>query len=280
MKCRLLFCGLILEDWAFLFAKGRDWRNKCNMSRIKFMNTEIDNLTMDEALLAIDNLINENKQAYVVTPNVDHIVQLEAGGELCEVYKNADLILTDGKPLLWIAKWYGTPIKEKISGSDLFPRLCELAAKKGYKMFFLGAAEGVAAKAADNLIRRYPGLNVVGTYSPPYGFEKDEEEMQKIMTMIKENHPHILIVGLGCPKQEKFILHNRKILDVPISLGLGASLDFEAGNIKRAPKWMADHGLEWLFRITQDPKRMAKRYLVDDRKIIGLAIKYRKVAKQ
>lgn len=244
------------------------------------MNTEIDNLTMDEALLAIDNLINENKQAYVVTPNVDHIVQLEAGGELCEVYKNADLILTDGKPLLWIAKWYGTPIKEKISGSDLFPRLCELAAKKGYKMFFLGAAEGVAAKAADNLIRRYPGLNVVGTYSPPYGFEKDEEEMQKIMTMIKENHPHILIVGLGCPKQEKFILHNRKILDVPISLGLGASLDFEAGNIKRAPKWMADHGLEWLFRITQDPKRMAKRYLVDDRKIIGLAIKYRKVAKQ
>lgn len=244
------------------------------------MNTEIDNLTMDEALLAIDNLINKNKQAYVVTPNVDHIVQLEVGGELCEVYKNADLILTDGKPLLWIAKWYGTPIKEKISGSDLFPCLCELAAKKGYKMFFLGAAEGVAAKAADNLIRRYPGLNVVGTYSPPYGFEKDEVEMQKIITMIKENHPHILIVGLGCPKQEKFILHNRKILDVPISLGLGASLDFEAGNIKRAPKWMADHGLEWLFRITQDPKRMVKRYLVDDRKIIGLAIKYREVAKQ
>ena len=101
--------------------------------------------------------------------------------------------------------------------------------------------------------------------------------MKKIITMIKEKRPHILIVGLGCPKQEKFILHNREMLGVPISLGLGASLDFEAGNIKRCPKWMAEHGLEWLFRITQDPKRLAKRYLVDDVIIIGLAIKYKKV---
>jgi len=245
------------------------------MARMKFMNTEIDNLTMSEAISAIDGLIMQNKNAYVVTPNVDHIVQLEVDGELCRAYKNADLILTDGKPLIWISKWYGAPIKEKISGSDLFPKLCNLAAKSGYTMFFLGAAEGVAAKAAENLMKRFLGLNVVGTYSPPYGFEKDKDEMQKITTMIKEKHPHILIVGLGCPKQEKFILHNREALGVPISLGLGASLDFEAGNIKRAPKWMADHGLEWLFRITQNPKRMAKRYLVDDRKIIGLAIKYK-----
>lgn len=189
---------------------------------------------------------------------------------------NASLILTDGKPLLWIANWYGTPIKEKISGSDLFPLLCEMAAEKGYKMFFLGAAEGVAAKAAENLMNRFKGLQVVGTYSPPFGFEKDPVEMDKIKSMIKEATPHILIVGLGCPKQEKFMYHHCAELGVPISFGLGASFDFEAGNIKRAPRWMANHGLEWLFRITQDPKRMAKRYLVDDRKILGLAIKYRK----
>lgn len=246
------------------------------MSRIKFMNTEIDNLTMDEALQRIDGLIQENKNAYVVTPNVDHLVQLEHGGELCDVYKEADLILTDGKPLIWISRLYGTPIKEKISGSDLFPRLCDLAAKKGYTMFFLGAAEGVAATAAKNLMNRFNGLQVVGTYSPPFGFEKDENEVLKIKEMIREAKPHILIVGLGCPKQELFIFHNKDELGVPISLGLGASLDFEAGNIKRAPKWMADHGLEWLYRITQDPKRMAKRYLVDDRKILKMAFKYRK----
>ena len=246
------------------------------MSRVKFMNTEIDNLTMKEALKEIDELIKQDKNAYVVTPNVDHIIQLERGGELVEVYKNADLILCDGKPLIWISKWYGTPIKEKISGSDLFPRLCAMAAKKGYKMFFLGAAEGVAAKAAENLEKRFPGLQVIGTYSPPDGFEKDEVEMEKIKKMIKDAKPHILIVGLGCPKQELFILHHKDELGVPISLGLGASLDFEAGEVKRAPKWMADHGLEWVYRIFQDPKRLAKRYLVDDRKIFGLAIKYKK----
>lgn len=245
------------------------------MSRMKFMNTEIDNLTMEETLQAVDQLIQEDKSSYVVTPNVDHIVQLETSKELQDVYNNASLILTDGKPLIWIAKWYGTPIKEKLSGSDLFPLLCDMAAKKGYRMFFLGAAEGVAAKAAKNLAKRYKGLQVVGTYSPPFGFENNEDEMNKIKEMIKGAKPHILVVGLGCPKQEKFMYHHCKELGVPISFGLGASLDFEAGNVKRAPKWMANHGLEWLFRITQDPRRMAKRYLVDDRKIIKLAIKYR-----
>ena len=133
------------------------------MSRMKFMNTEIDNLTMQETLQAIDRLIQEDRSAYVVTPNVDHIVQLETSKELQAVYEKASLILTDGKPLLWIAKWYGTPIKEKISGSDLFPLLCDMAAKKGYKIFFLGAAEGVAAKAAENLANKFKGFQVVGT---------------------------------------------------------------------------------------------------------------------
>ena len=237
------------------------------MSRIKFMNTEIDNLTMSEALEAIDKLILENRNAFVVTPNVDHIVQLEKGGELCEVYKNANLILADGKPLIWISKWYGTPIKEKISGSDLFPLLCEHAVKRNYRIFFLGAAKGVAAKAAKNLSKRYPGLQIVGTYSPPMGFEKNTSELLNIEKKIKRVAPHILIVGLGCPKQELFIFHNRERLNVPISLGLGASLDFEAGNIRRAPKW--------LFRIFQDPKRLIKRYLFDDCKIIYMIFKYK-----
>lgn len=245
------------------------------MARMKFMNTEIDNLTMQETLQAIDQLIQEDGNSYVVTPNVDHIVQLETDKELQDVYANASLILTDGKPLLWIAKLYGTQIKEKISGSDLFPLLCDMAAKKEYKMFFLGAAEGVAAKAAENLKKRYSGLQVAGTYSPPYGFEKDALEIKKIAEMIKEAQPQILIVGLGCPKQEKFIWNNREYLNVPVSLGLGASFDFEAGNIKRAPRWMQKCGFEWLFRITQDPKRLFKRYIIDDMKIIKLIFKYR-----
>lgn len=249
------------------------------MARMQFMNIEVDNLTMNEAIEEIDKLIQENRNAYVVTPNVDHIVQVERGGELYEAYREADLVLTDGKPLLWIARWYDTPIKEKISGSDLFPRLCGMAARKNYSMFFLGGKEGVAASAASNLQMRYPGLQVSGTYSPPYGFEKDANELKKIEQMIKKHNPQILIVGLGCPKQELFMMHNRKRLNVPVSLGLGASLDFEAGNIKRAPRWMSECGLEWLYRMVQDPKRLVKRYLIDDRKILSLAWKYRRKAK-
>lgn len=248
------------------------------MARIKFMNTCIDNLTMSETLNEIDKLIQKKNCSYVVTPNVDHIVRLEKDVELQKVYKNASLILTDGKPLIWISKWYRTPIKEKISGSDLFPKVCELAANKNYTMYLLGAAEGVADTAARNLMKKYPGLNIVGTYSPPFGFEKNEQEINKIKAQIKDVHPDILIVGLGCPKQEKFMYYHCKELGVPISFGLGASIDFEAGNIKRAPKWMSEHGLEWLYRITQDPKRLVKRYLVDDMKIVGLAEKYRRGA--
>ena len=133
------------------------------MARIKFMNTCIDNLTMSETLNEIDKLIQKKNCSYVVTPNVDHIVRLEKDEELQKVYKNASLILTDGKPLIWISKWYKTPIKEKISGSDLFPRVCQLAANKNYTMYLLGAAEGVADTAARNLMKKYPGLNIVGT---------------------------------------------------------------------------------------------------------------------
>ena len=245
------------------------------MARIKFMNTDIDNLTMAETLNEIDKLIQKKKCSYVVTPNVDHIVRLEKDEELQKVYKNASLILTDGKPLIWISKWYKTPIKEKISGSDLFPRVCQLAANKNYTMYLLGAAEGVADTAARNLMKKYPGLNIVGTYSPPFGFEKNKQEMNKIKTQIQDVHPDILIVGLGCPKQEKFMYYHCKELGVPISFGLGASIDFEAGNIKRAPKWMSNHGLEWLYRFSKEPKRLFKRYFVDDLKIIQVARKYR-----
>lgn len=245
------------------------------MARMKFMNTEIDNLTMQEVLQEVENIIDRKECAYVVTPNVDHIVQLERNEELQAVYKNASLILTDGKPLIWISKMYKTPIKEKISGSDLFPLLCKMAAEKKYTMFFLGAAEGVAQTAANKLVKRFPKLNVVGTYSPPFGFEKNAGEMKKIIKMIQKAHPDILIVGLGCPKQELFMYKFCKELNVPISFGLGASLDFEAGKVKRAPKWMANHGLEWFYRIIQDPRRMAKRYLVDDLQIARLVFKYR-----
>lgn len=247
------------------------------MNRMKFLNIEIDNLSMQESIEAIDKLIQRRIPSYVVTPNVDHIVKLETDKEFQKVYREADLILTDGMPLVWISKLKDNPIKEKVSGSDLFPEVCKMAAKKKYKVFLLGAAEGVAEKAAENLKKKNSGLDIVGTYSPSYGFENKKIEINKIIDIINQAKPDILAVGLGAPKQEKFIFKYKNELNVPISLAIGASIDFEAGNILRAPKWMQDSGLEWFYRLCKEPRRMFKRYIIDDLKIIKIAMKYRKV---
>lgn len=240
------------------------------------MNTEIDNVSFAEAIDRCCELASGGTSGhYVVTPNVDHIVRLESDAELRDVYSGADLILTDGKPLIWISKAYGTPIVEKISGSDLFPALCSESAVRGLSMFFFGAAPGVAARAAENLVCRFPGLNVVGARSPEYGFDRDPNKVEEEIAVINEVDPDILIVGLGCPKQEKFMYRNRGRIKARLSLGLGASLDFEAGSVKRAPKWMQDRGLEWLYRISRDPGRLAKRYLIDDMRILPLAVRYK-----
>ena len=244
-------------------------------NRMHFMNSYIDNVTMDEAIDHIEECIRLQKIGQVITPNVDQIVRMETDSYFKEICDNAELLLTDGHPLLWIAKWYGTPIKEKICGSDLVPKLCEVAAQKGYSVFFLGAAPGVAQKAADKLKEKLPDLKVAGVYSPPIGFEKDEEELNKINQILYESHADMLFVGMGVPKQDIFIYENMNKYQIPMSFSIGGTIDFIAGEQKRAPKWMSKIGMEWFYRLCQNPKRMFKRYIIDDSKILKLAWKYR-----
>ena len=231
------------------------------MVRTKFLNTEIDNLTFEEAISRAEELIRSNRFSYVVTPNVDHIVQLEKSEEFREAYKNASLILTDGKPLIWISKFLKKPISEKISGSDFFPEIAQLAATKGYRIFLLGADEGVGDLAKRNLEKKFPGLVISGVYSPPYGFEKDIVELRKIQKLINNSETDILAVGLGAPKQELFLYNclKNKSLNAMLALGIGATIDFEAGNVTRAPRWMSNYGLEWLYRLLKEPRRLYKR---------------------
>lgn len=246
------------------------------LNRMKFMNTYVDNVTMEEAIAHIEDCIRKHKIGHVITPNVDQIVRIERDTYFKKICDSAELLLVDGHPLMWIAKWYKRPIKEKICGSDLVPRLCSIAAKKGYTVFLLGAAEGVAEAAAANLKEKYKGLNVVGTYSPPYGFEKDPIEMTKINNLLLKSGADLLFVGMGVPRQDIFIYENMYKYQIPMSFSIGATIDFEAGVQKRAPKWINKIGMEWMYRLFQDPKRMFKRYIIDDMKIIGLAWKYRK----
>lgn len=246
------------------------------LNRMRFINTYIDNITEDEAIRHIESFIEQRKIGHVITPNVDQIIRIEKDEYFKEIVEKAELLLADGTPLLWIAKLYGNPIKEKICGSDLVPHLCELASKKGYRVYFLGAAEGVAIKAAENLKKKYPGLIVAGTYSPPRGFEKDNEEIRKINNALICSKADLLFVGMGVPKQDIFIYENMNIYKIPMSFSIGAAIDFEAGIQKRAPKWINHIGMEWLYRLACNPKRMFKRYMIEDMGIFKLAWKYRK----
>lgn len=244
--------------------------------RMKFLNTHVDNLTMEEAVEEARKLILERRNSYVVTPNVDHIVKIEHDRLFKEIYEGADLVLTDGKPLIWMSRLLGTPIKEKISGSDYFPEVCKMAAREGFSVFLLGAAEGVAKKAALNLMKKYQNLKIAGVYSPSYSFENDVQEISNIIRRINRAKPDILCIGLGTPKQEKFYHQYKDLLNVPLTLHIGATIDFEAGVVKRAPKWISYAGMEWLYRLLREPRRLYKRYLLDDVEIFPIFLKYRR----
>lgn len=246
------------------------------MEKQPLLNTYVNNVDMDETLSSIDKMILSGEKSYIVAINVDVVVKIEADQYLKKITDNADMVLVDGKPLVWISKWHKHPVKAKISGSDLVPLLCEKARDKGYSVFIIGGKDGIADQAKANLEKNLPGINIVGTYAPPFGFEKDKNELEKINTMISNAHPDLLIACFGCPKQEKWIYENYQKYDAKVSVCAGATVDFLAGNVNRAPRWMSEHGLEWFYRFTQEPKRMFKRYFVDDIKVAKLVWKYRK----
>ncbi len=240
------------------------------MEKINLCGVDIHNVSLGQTIQAFERLILARRPASVVTPNVDHIVKFQKDAEFRKVYEDAALVLADGVPILWAARFLGEPLREKVSGSDLFPKLCEVAAQKGWRLFFLGGREKAAAHAAEALLKRHPNLNVVGIYSPPHGFEKDDVKNAQIVAMIKEARPDILFIGLGAPKQEKWAQRFKDAYDVPVSIGIGASFDFVAGIVLRAPVWMQRVGLEWFWRLMMEPHRLWRRYLVDDLAFFGL----------
>lgn len=248
---------------------------RIKMKKQPLLNTFVNNVNMNETISAIDKMINDGHKHYVVAINVDVVMKIEKDSYLKQITDEADMVLVDGKPLIWISKWHKRPVKEKISGSDLVPLLCENAAQKEYSVFIIGGKDGIAEQAKKNLQKTYSGINIVGTYSPPLGFEKSSTELAKINDIISVAKPNILIACFGCPKQEKWIYENYQKYDANISICAGATVDFLAGNVNRAPHWMSEYGLEWFYRFLQEPKRMFKRYFVDDIKIVKLIRKYR-----
>ena len=249
-----------------------------NKKVVDFLGIRIDNLCSEEILDHIDYCIERRTPCQIVGVNVDQALRVLEDSYSKEIFDHAELVFTDGKPIIWMAKWLKRPIVEKVSGPDLMLLICERAAKKQQKIFLLGAGPGVAKKAGENLMNAYPGLQCVGTYSPPFGFEKDPVELSKIITMLRKSEADHLFVGMGSPKQDIFIYENMDKYRIPVSYSMGAALDFLGGGAKRAPKWMSNHGLEWFHRMMGNPKRLAKRYW-DDRRIFKYFRQFKKEEK-
>ncbi len=249
----------------------------CKKDKLHIFDIIIDNISFDQAIDRIKELSGEkNGRHYIVTPNADHLVKLERDSVFKEIYDNADMVVTDGTPLMWIMDSIGHPIEEKITGADMLPRVCEMAAASGRSIYIVGAAKGVAGRASDILMEKYEGLNIIGSISPESGFENDKEQSAQVIKAINDVSPDILVFALGSPKQEKFIYEHRNDMNFGVALPFGAAVDFAAGSVRRAPIWMRRAGLEWLYRFMREPGRLFKRYFIDDTKIFTLFWKYRK----
>jgi N-acetylglucosaminyldiphosphoundecaprenol N-acetyl-beta-D-mannosaminyltransferase len=235
-------------------------------------------VTSDQALDVVEELVTTEQGGFVVTPNVDHVVQAEHDDALRAAYGAASLSLVDGQPLMWLSKMMGDPLPEKISGSDFVPRVVARAADRRWRLFFLGAAPGVGAKAADVLRNAHPGLHI-DVHSPTFGFERDPAESREVLHMVREAQPHVLVLALGCPKQELLMYRWKEELGATVAIGAGATLDFIAGNVSRSPAWMSDVGLEWLYRLAREPRRLGHRYLVRDPEIVRIAWRALRAAK-
>ena len=236
------------------------------MLGINFYKGNIDDLCNE-----IITNINNRKQFYCTTVNVDIYLLMEENLILKEIVNKSQYIVADGMPLVWLSKIKKEPVN-RITGADLMPKLCDIAAKNYFRIFLLGGTEKVNFKAQEVIERKY-GKIVAGRYSPPIGFEKDEKELAAIINIINSCRPDIVFACLGAPKQEFWISENLHKTNASFALTAGAGIDFISGNMKRAPLLLQNMGLEWLYRLLMEPKRLYKRYIIRDSKFIIMAIK-------
>lgn len=231
------------------------------MNKIRILNIDVLNITRQQLL---ENL----HEGVLITPNLDHLIKLQKDKDFYDCYKKAEWVVCDSNILRLFSKLLKTPFVEAIPGSSFFTSYYMYHKDDAdCKIFLLGAKEGVAAKAMERINAKVGRQIVVGAYSPSFGFEKNEEECKEIVNIINKSGANVVLVGVGAPKQEKWIMKWKHLMPgVKVWMALGATIDFEAGNVKRAPKIYQKLAMEWLYRFTREPKRLFHRYFVDDMK--------------
>ncbi|MFT4512174.1 MAG: N-acetylglucosaminyldiphosphoundecaprenol N-acetyl-beta-D-mannosaminyltransferase [Planctomycetota bacterium] len=219
-------------------------------------------ITEAECVAHVVESLEVNRGGWIATANLDHVRRLRRAEEFRRAYAGASVVVADGMPLIWASRLQGSPLPERVAGSDLIHSLTAGAAAGGRSVFFLGGDPGSADAAAARLVKDHPELRVAGTYCPPMGFEKDPAQMEELRRAVQENSPDIVFVALGSPKQELLIYEIRALLPQAWWIGVGISFSFVCGAVRRAPKWVQGMGLEWFHRLLQEPRRLATRYLL------------------
>lgn len=250
------------ESFCFPRARiGRAWVDCCSLAEA------VEVITCHATL--------RGPSACVVTPNAQHVVLLESDAGLQEAYAHADLVLADGTSLLIASRLLGEKLRDRVAGIDLFEQLCCEAAEHGLRVFLLGGHPGSAQLAAEKLKRRFPDLQVVGTYCPPVGFEHDQHELQAIGHAIRRTQPDLVFVALGAPKQESWMHRQGRHSGAPVLIGVGGSFEMVGGVLPRAPRFLQSIGCEWLYRLLLEPRRLWKRYLIGNCRFLWIVLRQR-----
>jgi N-acetylglucosaminyldiphosphoundecaprenol N-acetyl-beta-D-mannosaminyltransferase len=243
-----------------------------SLGRVDILGCPIDRVDMEGALAALERLIAEGGAHQVLLVPVNSVMTHRNDGLFRKICAEAALVLPDGIPLLWAARLLGRPIPGRVAGTDLLREFSAVAARRGYSFFFLGSKGEVLQTLAAKLVRANPGLQVAGTYAPPFVHEFSAEQSRRIVQHVNAAHPDVLWVGFGAPKQEGWIHHNLARLHVKVAIGVGAAFELASDTISRAPRWMQESGLEWFFRFLKEPRRLFKRYFVEAAPFLPLVV--------
>lgn len=240
--------------------------NSCGKSdqepSYRVLGIRFNALQIPDVVARMEDWIAERKRAhYIAVSNVHVLMEARHDNSFRKVLDGADLCVPDGMPLVWVGRWRGHPLKHRVYGPDLLLNFCKETQAKAYRHFFYGGAAGVPEALAAKLREQFRNLEIAGTYSPPFR-ELTPEEDAAAVDMINRANADVLWVGLGCPKQEIWMHEHRERLRVPVLVGVGQAFDIHAGRLRQAPRWMREHGLEWLFRLAAEPSRLWRRYLV------------------
>jgi N-acetylglucosaminyldiphosphoundecaprenol N-acetyl-beta-D-mannosaminyltransferase len=246
-----------------------------SVPRVQIGDALVHSCYFDEMVETIVRSARNGETNYVVTPNAQHVVLLAKDEYLRKIYSAAAFVLPDGVSLLLAARVLGQRIPHRIAGVDMFEALCRRAAREGLRVFLLGGRPGSAESAAAKLLARNPGLIVSGTYCPPLGFENDPSQREEIEARITAARPHLLFVALGAPKQEYWMYEHARNLGVPVAMGVGGSFEMVSGAVARAPRWLQQLGIEWIYRLVREPGRLWKRYLIGNLQFANIVLRQR-----